>query len=245
MSFPQQESGSKFHYTQMYMYWILYIVLQERKPSPEKGESQKKHIPTIKEPSQSSANQIRIVPSVPRALRKRSGAQEVTPEVLTSPAQQPKIDRFKIIPPKPKSSPRTRELKAGSETFWSETAGSRGTGNGNGLGGDSSDDRSESGFGWREWSSKIPILSKKMIKRYLLVVLLLLYFLQQNCHRFIHIRWFQCWSNYSHPWVTQKLAFVSANVFPIWIEDHSLIPPSSDANTTVQTSEFKSTCPSG
>ena len=86
-------------------------MLQERKPSPEKGESQKKHIPTIKAPSQSSANQIRIVPSVPRALRKRSGAQEVTPEVLTSPVQQPKIDRFKIIPPKPKSSPRIENLR--------------------------------------------------------------------------------------------------------------------------------------
>ena len=91
----------------MYMYLNLYIVLQEGKLSPEKGESQKKHILTTKAPSQSLANQIRIVPSVPRALRKRSGAQEVTPEVIKSPVQQPKPDRFKIIPQKPKSWPRT------------------------------------------------------------------------------------------------------------------------------------------
>ena len=111
MSFSQQESRSKFHYTEMYMYLNLYIVLQEGKLSPEKGESPKKHIPTIKAPSLSSANQIRIVPSVPRAMRKRSGAQEVTPEVFTSPVQQPKTDRFKIIPPKPKSSARTEKSR--------------------------------------------------------------------------------------------------------------------------------------
>ena len=97
--------------TEMYMYLNLYIVLQEGKLSPEKGESPKKHIPTIKAPSLSSANQIRIVPSVPRAMRKRSGAQEVTPEVFTSPVQQPKTDRFKIIPPKPKSSARTEKSR--------------------------------------------------------------------------------------------------------------------------------------
>ena len=111
MSFSQLESGSKFQFAQMYMYLNLYIVFQEGKLSPEKGESQKKYIPTIKAPSQSSANQIRIVPSVPRALRKRSGAQEVTPEVIKSPVQQPKPDRFKIIPQKPKSSPRTEKSR--------------------------------------------------------------------------------------------------------------------------------------
>ena len=93
------------------MYLNLYIVLQEEKLSPEKGESQKKHIPTIKAPNQSLANQIRIVPSVPRTLRKSSGTQEVTPEVLSSPVRQPKSDSFKIIPPKPKSSARNKKSK--------------------------------------------------------------------------------------------------------------------------------------
>ena len=50
------------------------------------------------EQTSGSANQIRIVPSVPRASRRRTETQEVAPKV-----QEPKSDRFKIIPLKPKS----------------------------------------------------------------------------------------------------------------------------------------------